>query len=80
MFSTASIQAYLEWQNALSRYGVTQLATDAFFRLAREIEANQFLDNEGFDRALERLHRAAYPVAATRPPRLTAGEIETILE
>ena len=38
--------------------------------LVRHIEANPFLDNEGFERALEQLHVRAFPNAATRPPRL----------
>jgi hypothetical protein len=30
--------------------------------------------------ALDRLHRAAYPVAAQRPPRLHTGELQGVLE
>ena len=48
--------------------------------LVRHIEANPFLDNEGFERALEQLHVRAFPNAATRPPRLHTGQLQSILE
>ena len=38
------------------------------------------LDNEGFEAALERLHRAAWPVAARRPARLHTGQLQGVLE
>jgi hypothetical protein len=75
-----AIERYLSWQTALARYGVTRHAESLFFELCREIEADPFLDREGFQSVLERLHCAAYPNPATRPPRLNAGELETILE
>ncbi len=75
-----AIERYLRWQTALARYGVTRVANDHFFALCKLIESDPYLDREGFETTLERLHCAAYPNPATRPPRLNAGELETILE
>jgi hypothetical protein len=75
MFSTASIQLYRDWQDALRDYGDTQVATDRFFELCKLIEADPFLDAQGFTAVLERLHVQAYPNASTRPARLTAGDL-----
>ena len=80
MTTGSVISLYVEYQTGLANHGDTAHTRDLFFRLAKLIEADPFLDNEGFDAALERLHRAAYPVASTRPPRLTAGEIADIRE
>jgi hypothetical protein len=49
-------------------------------KLAKLIEVNPFFNNEAFEATLERLHRAAYPVASTRPARLTAGDLADIRE
>ena len=80
MFSAPAIQTYLEWQQALARHGCTPYAMDLFLELCRHIETNPCLDVEGFEAVLEQLHVWAYPEARTRPPRLTAGELQSILE
>jgi hypothetical protein len=66
------LDLYRDCQHALACYGGdTPVAVDLFYQLAREIEADPFLDVEGFEIGLERLRRAALPDAATRPARLT---------
>jgi hypothetical protein len=75
MTTGAAIEAYKLWQELLAKHGDTHVATDAFFRLAAEIESDPFLDVRGFEATLERLHRAAFPQASTRPPRLSAGDL-----
>ena len=74
------IELYRDWQSALRDYGCTHVATDAFFELAKLIEADPFLDVQGFTAVLDRLHRQAYPEAKSRPPRLHTGELQSILE
>jgi hypothetical protein len=80
MPSGTVIERYLSWQASLARDGCTRHAESLFFQLCREIEADPFLDGQGFQSVLERLHCAAFPQASTRPPRLTAGEIPDIRE
>ena len=75
MFSTALIEAYGDWQTALRDHGCTAHAEGIFFELCSLIEADPFLDVQGFEAVLERLHDLAYPVASTRPPRLYAHEL-----
>jgi hypothetical protein len=67
------IELYRDWQHALARYGDTHYTADLFFELSKLIEADPFLDNEGFEAALERLHRVAF--TDPLPVRLTLGEI-----
>jgi hypothetical protein len=74
------IALYRDWQDALARWGDTHVATDRFFRLAREIEADPFLDTQGFEAVLDRLHVQADPEARSRPPRLHTGPLQSILE
>ena len=69
------IELYRDWQELLAGYGDTDAATDAFFRLAAEIEADPFFDVQGFEAVLERFHVQAYPIASARPARLTAGDL-----
>ena len=78
--TNAAIAAYREWQEQLERHGCTDVAADLFLELCRHIEADPCLDVEGFEAVLEQLHVRAYPDARTRPPRLTAGELQSILE
>ena len=49
-------------------------------KLADQIEADPFLDVDGFERILDRLHVKAFPDAKTRPPRLYAHELEDVRE
>jgi hypothetical protein len=77
---SVAIALYRDWQDALSHYGVTHVATDLFFELCRHIEADPFLDAQGFEAALERLHDQAYPVASTRPARLHTGLPQDVLD
>ena len=80
MKSVTPVELYRRWQDALARYGVTDVAADLFLELCRHIEQDPCLDVEGFEAVLEQLHVRAFPNASTRPPRLTAGEIVSILE
>ena len=80
MPSGTVIERYLSWQTALARHGCTPFTEGIFFELCREIEHDPFLDGQGFQSVLERLHVQAYPVASTRPPRLTAGDLVDIRE
>ena len=75
MTSDKQIERYLPWQDALARYGVTDYANDLFWQLCRLIEVDPFLDSERFAAVLESLHRAAFPLASTRPARLTGGDL-----
>jgi hypothetical protein len=43
--------------------------------MCKRIEQDPFLDNQGFQGALERLHLKAYPDASARPTRLIGAEI-----
>jgi hypothetical protein len=75
------VEIYLQWQSALARWGCTPATDRIFWRLAREIEHDPFLNTRGFEATLERLHRQAYPIASSRPPRLRqAEELVTFLE
>ena len=38
--TNAAIELYRDWQDALARYGVTDVAADLFLELCRHIEAN----------------------------------------
>jgi hypothetical protein len=76
---SASIAQYREWQLALRDFGDTPYTADLFHQLAPQLEICPWIEVEEFEAALERLHRAAWPVAARRPPRMT-GEIADILE
>ena len=78
--TNAAIALYRDWQDALARYGVTDVATDLFWQLCKHIESDPFLDGQGFEAVLEQLHVQAYPQAATRPPRLTAGDLPDLRE
>ena len=50
------------------------------WQLCKHIESDPFLDTQGFEAVLEQLHVQAYPQAATRPPRLIAGDLPSIFE
>ena len=78
--SAKLVEIYLQWQCALSRWGCTPVADDLFFKLAREIECNPFLDVRGFTAVLDQLHTQAFPDPRTRPPRLYAHELQDIRE
>jgi hypothetical protein len=69
------IEIYREWQRARSLYGDTHYAADLFFELCKRIESDPFLDREGFEAVMERLHRAAWPDAKGRPARLAGGDL-----
>ena len=53
-------------------------AADAYYELCKLVDPH--LNIDGFERTPELLHRAAYPIAAQRPPRLQAEELEVIRE
>ena len=50
------------------------------WQLCNHIESDPFLDTQWFEAVLEQLHVQAYPQAATRPPRLIAGDLPSIFE
>jgi len=76
-----TIELYRRWQQMLARYGDADVTMSAFLKLADRIEHDPFLDQRGFEATLERLHRQAYPIASSRPPRLRqAEELESFLE
>jgi hypothetical protein len=75
-----AVEIYRDWQCALARHGDTHVAAEFLSELAHAIETNPWCDVEGFQAVLERLHRVAFPDAATRPHRLSGGEDCDVLE
>ena len=71
------LSLYVEWQEALARHGDSPYAADLQYALervlARELEVSP-LDPEQLDAVLDELHRAAWPEASSRPPRLVGGD------
>jgi hypothetical protein len=64
----AAVDLYREWQRALRDFGDTHVADELLRELTRLIGINPWIDNEGFETQLIRLHLAAFPCATTRPP------------
>ena len=78
--SADAIGRYKVWQELLQRHGDTDVATDAFFALCNVVDEDPNLQIAGFERGLERLHQAAYPIASSGRPRANAHELEDIRE
>ena len=74
-----AIGLWREYQHTLAQHGVSRHAIDLGFRLMHALGVT-LIEPDHIEMAFERLHRAAYPDASTRPARLHSGERESILE
>lgn len=73
--TSTAIALFRDWQLALAQYGDTYVARDLFFELSKQLGIVPWLEVEAWERAVEELHEAAWPDAASRPARLhTAPE------